>query len=82
MNWAIVLGAAAALLQSTAARSGMFTKDEYDKKSKYWCGQNPLRVRDIKFAVKKLLILSEDGEKEATSRMQVCCLLRRAQRDS
>ena len=59
VNWAIVLGAATALLQATAARSGMFTKDEYDKKSAFWCGQQPLRVRDIKFAAQKLLVESE-----------------------
>ena len=29
-----MLGAATAFLQATAARSGMFTKDEYDKKSR------------------------------------------------
>ena len=35
VNFAIVLGAATAFLQATAARSGMFTKDEYDKKSAF-----------------------------------------------
>jgi len=71
VNWAIVLGAATALLQATAARSGMFTKDEYDKKSAFWCGQQPLRVRDIKFAAQKLLVESEGGAKEATARLQI-----------
>jgi hypothetical protein len=71
VNWAIVLGAATALLQATAARSGMFTKDEYDKKSAFWCGEQPLRVRDIKFAAQKLLVESEGGAKEATARMQI-----------
>ena len=37
VNFAIVLGAATAFLQATAARSGMFTKDEYDKRSAFWC---------------------------------------------
>jgi len=69
------VGAATALLQATAARSGMFTKDEYvrvcDKKSAFWCGEQPLRVRDIKFAAQKLLVESEGGAKEATARMQI-----------
>tara|TARA_B110001469_G_scaffold86779_1_gene82192 strand:+ start:74 stop:538 length:465 start_codon:yes stop_codon:yes gene_type:complete len=56
---------------AAAARSGMFTKDEYDKKSAFWCGQQPLRVRDIKFAAQKLLVESEGGAKEATARLQI-----------
>ena len=71
VNFAIVLGAATAFLQATAARSGMFTKDEYDKRSAFWCGQNPLRVRDVKFAAQKLLVESEGGVKEGTVRMQI-----------
>ena len=47
VNFAIVLGAATAVLQATAARSGMFTRDEYDEKSAFWCGEQPLRVRDV-----------------------------------
>jgi len=71
VNCTIVLGAATAFLQATAARSGMFTKDEYDKKSAFWCGEQPLRVRDIKFAAQKLLVELEGGGEEATARMQI-----------
>ena len=71
VNFAIVLGAATAFLQATAARSGMFTKDEYDKRSAFWCGQHPLRVRDVKFAAQKLLVESEGGVTEGTVRMQI-----------
>ena len=51
VNWAIVLGAALALLQSTAARSGMLTTDSFDSGSHFWGGEHPLRVRDIKHSV-------------------------------
>ena len=71
VNFAIVLGAAAAFLQATAARSGMFTTDEYDKKSAFWCGEQPLRVRDVKFASQKLWVQTDGNVKEATTRMQI-----------
>ena len=43
VNNAIVLGAALAVMQTTAARSGMLTKDHYDAKSVRWSEENPLR---------------------------------------
>ena len=45
VNGAIALGAACALMQTTAARCGMLTKDNYDAKSVRWSDKHPLRVR-------------------------------------
>ena len=36
VNGAIALGAACAVMQTTAARCGMFTKDSYDEKPVRW----------------------------------------------
>ena len=60
-----------AVMQTTAARCGMFTKDSYDEKSVRWSDNNPLRVRDVSYALRELIIEGEDGETEATSHMQI-----------
>eukprot|EP00316_Scyphosphaera_apsteinii_P005056 CAMPEP_0119339682 /NCGR_PEP_ID=MMETSP1333-20130426/98802_1 /TAXON_ID=418940 /ORGANISM="Scyphosphaera apsteinii, Strain RCC1455" /LENGTH=283 /DNA_ID=CAMNT_0007351261 /DNA_START=116 /DNA_END=963 /DNA_ORIENTATION=+ len=44
-NSAALLDAALAIVQTTAARPGMFTKDCWDGKSARWSKENPLRVR-------------------------------------
>ena len=71
VNGAIALGAACALMQTTAARCGMFTKDNYDDKSVRWSDKNPLRVRDVSYSLRELTIDGPDGESEATSHMQI-----------
>ena len=43
VNGAIALGAANAVMQTTAARCGMLTKDNYDDRSVRWSDRNPLR---------------------------------------
>ena len=62
VNGAIALGAACAVMQTTTARCGMFTKDSYDEKSVRWSDNNPLRVRDVSYALRELIIEGEDGE--------------------
>ena len=71
VNGAIALGAVCALMQTTAARCGMLTKDNYDDKSVRWSDDSPLRVRDVSYALRDLTIEGANGEAEATSHMQV-----------
>ena len=71
MNAAIALGAACAIMQTTAARCGMLTKDEYDDTSVRWSDEHPLRVRDVSYALRELRVEGEGGETEATSHMQI-----------
>ena len=71
VNGAIALGAACALMQTTAARCGMLTKDAYDAKSVRWSDENPLRVRDVTYSLRELMVEGADGETEATSHMQI-----------
>ena len=56
VNGAIALGAACAIMQTTAARCGMLTKDNYDDKSVRWCDKNPLRVRDVRYSLVGLVV--------------------------
>jgi hypothetical protein len=53
-NSAAVLDTGLAIVQTTAARPAMFTKDRWDKKSARWCKENPLRVCDVKYALEQL----------------------------
>ena len=71
INGAIALGAALAIMQTTAARCGMLTKDNYDAQSVMWADKNPLRVRDVTYALLELSIGAEGGDVEATSHMQI-----------
>ena len=73
VNRALVGHAAVAIMQSTAARVGMFTKTRHDGKTVRWKKENPLRVRDIVHKVQKLVLKAKDGESagEATSHVQI-----------
>ena len=71
VNVAIALGAACALMQTTAARCGMLTKDAYDAKSVRWSDEHPLRVRDVSYSLRELMVDGAGGEAEATSHMQI-----------
>ena len=68
VNKAIALGAAFGIMQTTAARSGMFTIDEYDKHSSVIDDKCPLKVRDVKYALRELL-LPASGEGSAAEWM-------------
>jgi len=73
VNQALVGHAAVAIMQSTAARVGMFTKTRHDGKTVRWRKENPLRVRDIVHKVRKLVLKAKQGDSgdEATSHMQI-----------
>ena len=71
VNGAIALGAASVLMQTTAARCGMLTKDAYDAKSVRWSDEHPLRVRDVSYSLRELMVEGASGESEATSHMQI-----------
>ena len=71
VNSAMLLDAGMAIVQTTAARPGMFAKDRWDKKCARWSKQNPLRVRDVKYSVETLCVEREDGQLEGTSHMQI-----------
>ena len=75
VNESLIALAAQSVQQSTAARVGMFTKNRYDKKSARWKKdtENPLRVRDVKHKVRKLVLRNAKGalKGEATSQMQL-----------
>ena len=71
INEAVVSLSSGAMMQTTAARPGMFTKDKFDEMSQLWLDENPLRVRDVKFCVKTLRVEAAAGEHESTSHMQL-----------
>ena len=73
INEALIAHAAIAVMQSTAARVGMFTKTRHDFKSARWDHDNPLRVRDVMHKVKKLVLKNASGAcaGEATTQMQL-----------
>ena len=73
INEALIAHAAIAVMQSTAARVGMFTKTRHDFKSARWDHDNPLRVRDVMHKVKKLVLKNASGAcaGEATMQMQL-----------
>jgi hypothetical protein len=73
VNEALIAHAAIAIMQSTAARVGMFTKTRHDGTSVRWKKENPLRVRDVIHKVRKLVLTKAKGqcEGEATSHMQI-----------
>jgi hypothetical protein len=66
---ACLMMAAQSIQQSTAARVGMFTKNRHDKKSTRWKkeGENPLRVRDVKHKVRKLVLWNAKGALQSES---------------
>ena len=73
INEALIAHAAIAVMQSTTARVGMFTKSRHDFKSgTRWEHDNPLRVRDVMHKVKKLLFKNTSGAcaGKATTQMQ------------
>ena len=75
VNESLIALAAQSVQQSTAARVGMFTKNRHDQKSAR-CkkeSENPLRVRDVKHKVRKLVLRNAKGslQGEATSQMQL-----------
>ena len=61
INEALIAHAAVPLMQSTAARVGMFTKTRHDGKSVRWDRENALRVRDVKHKVKRLVLKKASG---------------------
>ena len=71
VNSAIALGGAAAIMQTTGARSGMLTVDSYDADSAIWCDEHPLRVCDVSYALRELMVEGADGQVEATSHLQI-----------
>ena len=68
VNQALVGHAAVAIMQSTAARVGMFTKTRHDGKTVRWRKENPLRVRDIVHEVRKLVLKAKQGSTVSGSR--------------
>ena len=71
VNAAMLLDVACGIVQTTAARPGMMTKDRFDEKSLRWRFENPLRVRDVTLAAQELTIENSDGKQEGTSHMQL-----------
>ena len=73
VNSAVALGGAAAVMQTTGARCGMLTTDSYDADadSVIWCDQHPLRVRDVRYGLRELMVEGASGEFEATSHLQI-----------
>ena len=73
VNEALIMHAALAIMQSTAARVGMFTKTRHDGACIRWKKENPLRVRDVVHKVQKLVLKNAQGvvAGEATSQMQL-----------
>ena len=71
VNWALLSDQVVSIIQSSAARIGMICKDASDKDCLRWADENVLRVRDIKFAVLPLMVRTVDGDKEATSHVQL-----------
>jgi len=62
-----------AIIQSTAARVGMMTKSRHDERTPRWSKEHPLRVRDFKYAVRKLVLRNDAGARvgEATTHAQI-----------
>ena len=70
VNGAMLLDVSLGIIQTTAARPGMMTKDSFDMQSVRWRLENPLRVRDVSFATRMLVVEDESGVREGTSHMQ------------
>ena len=71
VNAAMTLDVGAGVVQTSAARPGMMVKDSFDEKSLRWRFDNPLRVRDVSFAVKEVVVEGDDGRREGTSHIQL-----------
>ena len=73
INEALIGHSVLGIMQSTAARVGMMAKTRHDHKTVRWNKENPLRVRDLRHKVRRLVLRKAKGKVagEATSHMQI-----------